>query len=75
MASRDDYFRCKVCHQLFLDEQAFRDPIKGLQCPNGCEEPFEQPAYQSPLISDDNDSSDGQEALWALRPFIWHSEH
>jgi hypothetical protein len=47
--NRDNYFRCRVCKRLFLDEKCILDPIKGLQCPEGCEEPFAQPAYEPPL--------------------------
>ncbi len=56
--SRDNFFRCKHCHQLFADEECFIDADKGIQCPNGCEESFEQPPYQSPLNSDDAPTPD-----------------
>ena len=51
--NRDKYFRCKHCKQLFPDEQCIIHEIKGLQCPNGCVEPFIQPSYESPF-QDDN---------------------
>lgn len=54
MTSRDDYFRCKVCKRLWKDSDAVIDPDKGYQCPNGCEIPFEQPAYESPLQGNDS---------------------
>jgi hypothetical protein len=50
---RDDFFRCKICHQLFADSECYIDLDKGIQCPNGCEEAYEQPDYESPLISED----------------------
>lgn len=53
MSKRDDYFRCKICKGLFSDNEAVLDPIKGLQCPNGCVEPYQQPPYESPL-NDEN---------------------
>jgi hypothetical protein len=49
MENRDNYTRCKQCGQLFSDETCILDDVKGLLCPNGCVESFEQPAYQSPL--------------------------
>ena len=49
---RDNYFRCKHCHQIFTDDECFIDPIRGFLCPNGCEEPYEQPPYESPLQED-----------------------
>lgn len=46
---RDDYYRCKWCKGLFADEQCQRDSITGVFiCPNGCVEPFVQPAYEPP---------------------------
>lgn len=50
---RDDYFRCKICKELFADEDCIVDPVKGFLCPKGCEKSFQQPPYQSPLQSDD----------------------
>lgn len=49
MSKRDDYFRCKICKGLFLDSECVVDPIKGNQCPRGCEEPYIQPDYESPF--------------------------
>jgi len=50
---RDDMYRCKICKQLYLDSQCERDSKTGaFICPKGCVEPFVQPPYQSPLISD-----------------------
>ncbi len=46
---RDDYFRCKICGQLFADADCELDPDKGLQCPNGCVQPFNQPPYELPM--------------------------
>jgi ferredoxin len=51
--SRDDCFRCKICLELYADADCASDPITGmLICPKGCKEVFNQPPYQSPLISD-----------------------
>lgn len=47
--NRDNYTRCKHCGQLFPDEQCILSEVTGFKCPNGCEESFEQPPYQSPL--------------------------
>lgn len=52
MANRDNYFRCRVCKKLYADTEGVLDPVKGLQCPRGCEPPYDQPEYESPLISD-----------------------
>lgn len=49
MKDRNNYHRCKVCKGLFADSECELDPVKGLICPKGCLEPFEQPAYESPL--------------------------
>lgn len=47
--TRDDYFRCRWCKQLFYQEDLVLDPNTGYQCPNGCVEPYNQPPYESPL--------------------------
>lgn len=48
--SRDNYHRCKHCKGLFPDEDCIPDTVSGvLQCPNGCRDTFQQPAYESPL--------------------------
>lgn len=47
--NRDDYFRCKICKQLFSHDEGILDLDKGYMCPNGCTPPYEQPSYQSPL--------------------------
>jgi hypothetical protein len=51
--NRDDYFRCKVCKKLYADEECSRDEKTGaFICPLGCVEPYNQPEYESPLISE-----------------------
>jgi hypothetical protein len=50
--TRDNMTRCKVCEQLFADHECVPDPIKGLQCPNGCVEPFILPPYELPTNTD-----------------------
>lgn len=51
MPNRDDYFRCRFCKELFLDEYCIPDEITGaLQCPNGCSASYEQDPYESPLF-------------------------
>jgi len=47
--NRDHYVRCKLCKALWHQEQCILDIAKGYQCPAGCVESFEQPAYQSPI--------------------------
>lgn len=48
MEKRDNYTRCKQCGMLFKDTDCILDEIKGLRCPNGCEESFEQAPYEPP---------------------------
>lgn len=51
--NRDDYTRCKLCKQLFRDDNERRDPVTGAYlCPNGCKETFTQPPYESPSNAD-----------------------
>lgn len=47
--NRDDYYRCKICKQLFKNVECVLDEDEGYQCPNGCVKPFEQPQYESPM--------------------------
>ena len=49
MDKRDNYTRCQQCGEIYPHEACILDAIKGYKCPNGCEEPFDQPPYQSPL--------------------------
>lgn len=49
--NRDKCFRCHICLELWNDEDCEVDPDKGFICPNGCEAPYIQPEYESPLIS------------------------
>jgi hypothetical protein len=51
--NRDDFTRCRICKRLFSDAEAVLDPIKGFQCPNGCQPTFNQPNYESPLVSEE----------------------
>jgi hypothetical protein len=51
--NRDSYTRCKICKKLFATVDAIHDPIKGYLCPRNCEEPFEQPSYESPFNGDE----------------------
>lgn len=55
--NRDNFTRCKICKKLFPDPEHPTDEEKmnGYKCPNGCVATFNQPAYQSPLISDSNE--------------------
>lgn len=41
--------RCKICKKLYNDSECDFDPVKGFICPKGCEEPFNQPPYESPM--------------------------
>lgn len=47
--NRDDYFRCKICGQLFTHEECTLDTIRGYLCPRGCQVPFKQEDYESPF--------------------------
>ncbi len=49
MEKRDNYNRCKQCGLLSADAACILDEVKGFQCPNGCEESFEQPPYEPPI--------------------------
>ncbi len=49
MEKRDNYTRCQICGEIFLTDSCILDKTKGYLCPRGCEEPFQQDAYQSPL--------------------------
>jgi hypothetical protein len=49
--NRDKCFRCRICLQLWNDEECEVDPEKGYICPNGCEATYIQPEYESPLNS------------------------
>lgn len=48
--NRDNYTRCIYCLLLYETVDALRDLKTGAyKCPNGCVEPFVQPAYESPF--------------------------
>jgi len=48
--NRDNHHRCKLCGGIFPDEECPVNPhTKGLLCPVGCVETFNQPPYESPF--------------------------
>lgn len=55
---RDDYFRCRYCKKLFTNDECAIDPTKGYQCPNGCEEEYNQPPYELPTNETSDDSQE-----------------
>lgn len=50
--NRDNYHRCPWCKKLYHHDECELDPIRGYVCPLKCVEPFNQPAYESPLNSE-----------------------
>lgn len=52
MLKREDFTRCPICKQLFHDSESLGDAITGNKCPRGCEKTYEQPPYESPLVSE-----------------------
>lgn len=51
--NRDKCNRCKICKELWNDNECEVDPVRGFICPNGCEPSYIQPPYESFLNSDD----------------------
>ena len=60
--SRYDYFRCPVCGILYSEEDCEIEldkdgQSKGFVCPSKCERPYNQPPYESPLNSENDEEA------------------
>ena len=50
--NRDNYFRCHICGDLYHQELVNMNTTEGYICPKGCEVPFIQPPYETPIDDD-----------------------